>query len=695
MTVDDSEIADSLRRTWEPFIGRFGHPTEVQRRVVGDILAGRDVLVCAPTASGKTEAACAPLVERRLSANTPWRILYVCPTRALVNDLYQRLAGPLRQLGVGIMRRTGDHRDTLRGSGVVITTPESFDSLLCRGRVRGGFHELATVSAVVLDEVHLLHGSARGEQVRWLIERLRRLQLQAVREHVVPTVGIQIVALSATVADPRRLADAFMVDPVIVELAGGRQIETIAPDANLPTPEEALPSYLRSSGQKEKVLVFSNARRRVDELAFFLGNELQALGYEVHAHHGSLAKHVREEAERAARELSGVVTCSTSTLEIGIDIGDIDLVVLDAPPPNVPALLQRIGRGNRRSGRTRVMACAGSMGEAIVQAAMIEMARRGELGAIERGPQNAVAIQQVASYILQGPSASRSTSQVLGLITSMLPEIDAIDLVRHFVSNDEFVESASHLELGNKWKEKIRRGAIHSTIESSAGIGVQDEATGTVLATGVRSQQGKGLRVGGHLLEVRKWEDYRLKVRRVDTEALARGEWSYVSSAWLSGAGQPQAVRTYLGLAVSDFPVLSHGASIQVFHFGGGRRRAVLELARRAAGAVASTCQCDDWSMTLRQRSAAKPAWLNPAPAQLAAFLTDEEQLSRLERHLGRPQANRRLPPDLRRQEVSAWLDLEGECEALRESRWITVQDPALEAALTAISESLHRLRSS
>src|SRR5205823_6804612 len=103
-------------------------------------------------------------------------VLYVSPTRALVNDLYERLHDPLRQLGLRLVRRTGDHKDSLAPAPhVLLTTPESFDSLLCRGRDGERGHVLASVVAVVLDEIHLLLGSPRGEQARWLVERLRRL----------------------------------------------------------------------------------------------------------------------------------------------------------------------------------------------------------------------------------------------------------------------------------------------------------------------------------------------------------------------------------------------------------------------------------------------------------------------------------------------------------------------------------------
>ena len=116
--IQDRTVANRLQHTWSAFFQRFGRLTPTQREAIPPVLAGRDCLVCAPTASGKTEAACAPLIERLLSGGTDWTILYVSPTRALVNDLYERLWTPIRDLSLRLERRTGDHH------GVIDPPPE-------------------------------------------------------------------------------------------------------------------------------------------------------------------------------------------------------------------------------------------------------------------------------------------------------------------------------------------------------------------------------------------------------------------------------------------------------------------------------------------------------------------------------------------------------------------------------------------
>ncbi len=685
----DAEIAAALPKSWPPFFSRFGRLREVQRQAIPEILAGRDALLIAPTASGKTEAACAPLVERNLLRRR-WTILYISPTRALVNDLFERLSPPLSQLGLNLKRRTGDHRDPMRETPhVILTTPESFDSLLCRGRLKDSGHVLGYVTAVVLDEIHLLHGSARGEQVRWLLHRLRRVRAQMADQGDIRRPEMQVVALSATVPDPQQIAEAYLgPDPAVVSVRGSRPIELVAPDAGVPDVETSLPAYLRMAGS-EKVLVFSNSRKRVDQLARDLSTELAQLKYEVRAHHGSLAQPEREATEEALKREGRIVVCATMTLELGIDIGDVDLVVLDSPAPSVAALLQRVGRGNRRTDKTRLMMCSGSTVEALIHSAMLIAARNDDLGDPERGPQFAVARQQLASYIFQAPDRSRPRAQIVGLLSELLPTVDATALLDHFIDTGEFREDRSGFRLGDDWLDRTSRGEIHSNIQDAGGYDVADARTGVQIGKGIRSQRGRGIGVAGRLLEVKGWDDFRILVSRASDSAAAEGEWSYVSQAWMRGAGQPQALRTYLQIPVDVWPVLQLDRELCVFHFGGSRRKAVLKLVQQLAGVEG---HLDDWTLRLRVEAAnvhRAPSWLSAwKPSQLEILL-GPDQLASMERTLARPQANRALPMSLRVREVSEWLDLDAEHAAFGKAQWLQVTDSDVRAALSLVASKL------
>lgn len=680
----DRELARRMPRGWHAFFERFGRLTAVQRESAPHILAGRDVLVCSATASGKTEAACAPLVERHLDRGAgSWTVLYISPTRALINDLHSRLAGPLEGLGVRVARRTGEYHDPLEPTPeVILTTPESFDSLMCSALGKQG-HVLGRTVAVVLDEVHLLHGTPRGEQVRWLLERLRRMRQQALHEGWARDPSVQVVALSATVPDPEAVRTTYLSDGVLVQIPGGRGIDAVEPPAG-PSIGSALPALLQESTDSLRVLAFSNSRRRVDTLAVELRPLLAPLGYTVYAHHSSLSAKERLAAEAAIRDRERVVVFATSTLEIGIDIGNIDLVVLDGPAPNIPALLQRIGRGNRRTDRTRVLPCAGSLSEVVVHAAMLDAARDGWLGPAERGPQLAVARQQAASYIYQSSGGWRSSRRLIGFLSTFLPAGDAEALVDEMVSTGELEFHVDRLRLGEKWLEDTAiYGRIHSTIEGTPGVSVVDEASGQTIVAGVNFRGGSGLHAGGKLLQVRKWADYRLEVRQVKDSGLAVGDWGYRSRAWMEGAGQPQAVRHYFGIDPNDWVVLHDSVQTHAFHFGGGRRKAVLEL---VASSTAGTPRiaANGWFVTFPGTVEEKPAWLGRAtPALLDVAIGT--RLAALERSLGRPMANRHLPEAMRVEEVRGWLDIPGELQALSTARWTPVTDPVLRGVLEVL----------
>lgn len=688
-TDADYRIAERLRRTWDAFFARFGRLTDVQRSAILPVLDGADVLVCAPTASGKTEAVCAPLVERLLRQGGAWTVLYVCPTRALVNDLYERLTGPVALLGLALKRRTGDHHDLLGdGAHLLITTPESFDSLLCRGRLGDAGHVLSGVEAVVLDEVHLLYGTPRGEQLRWLLHRLARLRAFAKAQRWCKRSGFQRVALSATVARPDDVVAAYMPGGTSVSVPGGRDIDAVLVDAASPAVEDQLPAYLDTLEAPEKILVFCNQRKRVDTLAVSLRDALEERGYAVRAHHGSLAREERETTESDIRQLGRVVVFSTSTLEIGIDIGDIDLVVLDGPPPDVSALLQRIGRGNRRTGRTRVMQCSGSTAEMFVHGAMLSAARDGELFPEFPGPHFAVVRQQLASYIFQGPRRARSRTSLVSFASEVCPDCDAGALIDHLVAEQDLEESGDGVRLGSQWLDATRLGEIHSNIESSGGEHVVDVDSGRSIATGVRFKGGSGLAVAGNLLHVRERSDWQLFVRRVSDPKLARGQWSYVSRAWMTGAGQPQAVRRYLGFAADQWPVLEQDIATMVFHFGGTRRRALLELLLNAEGLSSPAVRVDTWKITFTGWRADPPSWITGAtPALLALRIPGS--LGKLERWLARPGTNRHLPPHLRVREVEGWLNLEAELTRAIQAKWVRPASDRQSDALLLLAQGL------
>jgi hypothetical protein len=205
LAMTESEAINALKalipRAWHAFLARFGTPTPIQRNGIPAIMEGSPTLLIAPTSSGKTEAFAAPMAEmiladpalRDLSGLPGW---IVSPTRALVNDLVRRLAPPLSAMGLRVGRRTGEHREIsgLRPPHIVVTTPESLDSILARSP-----SIVLPARFLVLDEVHMLDATPRGDQLACLVSRMRSI-----------TPRLQVIASSATVDDPYGLAGRYL-----------------------------------------------------------------------------------------------------------------------------------------------------------------------------------------------------------------------------------------------------------------------------------------------------------------------------------------------------------------------------------------------------------------------------------------------------------------------------------------------------
>jgi ATP-dependent helicase Lhr and Lhr-like helicase len=679
----DRAIALRLTRAWPAFFQRFGRLTPVQRSAIPEILDGTSVLVTSATASGKTEAACAPLLERNLAKSSPSTILYISPTRALVNDLFERLSGPCRDLSAAIARRTGEHKTKLDGTpAILITTPESLDSLLCRGR-NGNGHALANTTSVVLDEVHLLHGTPRGEQVRWLVERLRRLRGQAYRQGWSGDDGLQVVALSATVDAPEVVRDQFLPGGKSIVVPGHREIEAIAAPEGADDLVAALTTHLRTQPSDRKILVFCNARREVDNTTRALRDDLADTNVRVHAHHGSLSKRERELAEADLKSDALVIAVATSTLEIGIDVGDIDLVVLNGPPPDVPSLLQRIGRGNRRTGTTRVMTWSRAPTERLIHSAMLHAAQSGAIGGREIGPQYGVIRQQLASYIFQARQGSRTKASLERLCGTLGLEKPGEMILREMLSTSELVTAAGDdIGLGIEWRDATGNGEIHSTIESSGGTAVVDADGSGVIAKAVKYGGGTRLGIGGHKLDVTRVTDGQVEVRRGGGETRDVGDWRYVTSPMFKSASQPQAVRHHLRIAPTDWVYLRAGSQLLVFHFGGGRRQALLQLLEGLT--IASV---NRWLLNVGNSAERTQERLRRGLRLGSLRQEVAEQLSRLEHMLGRPKGNARLPTEVRIDEVMAWLAVDEEMAAWAQVNLVEATDPALQTALGEMSQ--------
>ncbi len=365
----------------------------LQFEAIGPLLADEDALLLAPTAGGKTEAAVFPLLSRMTAEG--WgapSLIYLAPLKALLNNLLPRLETYGGWAGRRAALWHGDVTSGVRARllhdppDVLLTTPESLESMLVSVNVD---HDrlFGPLRAVVVDEVHAFAGDDRGWHLLAVLERLTRLTGRP----------LQRVGLSATVGNPDELLRWLQGSG-----AGRRAARVIAPDAALPArlaaglvdglpagltsaPEpadvgraladvgraesaSALPAaqsgdvqldyvgsvdnaarVIAALHQGEKRLVFCDSRRLVEEL----GAALRARGVTAFLSHASLSLDERRRAEQAFAESRDCVIVATSTLELGVDVGDLDRVIQINGPATVASLLQRLGRSGRRAGSVR------------------------------------------------------------------------------------------------------------------------------------------------------------------------------------------------------------------------------------------------------------------------------------------------------------------------------------------------------
>jgi ATP-dependent Lhr-like helicase len=361
------------------FRGQVGQPTDAQQQGWARITAGEHILIAAPTGSGKTLAAFLWALNKL--ATQRWdtgrtSVLYVSPLKALNNDIQRNLLAPLGALReafadadvslpeIRVATRSGDtpqadrRRMQRHPPEILITTPESLNLLLSSP---GGRSILGNLKTVILDEVHAVIGNKRGVHLMTAVERLVRLSGE-----------FQRVALSATMRPAETVAEfigGFRVEgteqdprysprPVTVVSSAVRKdyhVQVRFPKAAADRPDEEsfweplVADFKGIIHRHEATLLFVNSRRLCEKLALKINQgETNPTTY---AHHGSLSRAIREEVERRLKggELKAIV--ATNSLELGIDIGALDEVVMIQSPPSVSSAIQRVGRAGHQVGR--------------------------------------------------------------------------------------------------------------------------------------------------------------------------------------------------------------------------------------------------------------------------------------------------------------------------------------------------------
>lgn len=481
----------------------------VQEYAIPALIKGdRDVILSAATSAGKTEAAFFPILTRLLqSGPKAGFILSISPLKALINDQALRLSYLCESLDLPVMGWHGDASATRKQrflkdmAGVLIITPESLEALFVnKGTTIPAFAQ--AVRSVVIDELHSFIGTERGKQVQSLVARL---ELSAGHR-------IQRVGLSATLGDKALAAESLRPgrgqDVITIDAAGdGYELKLVVkgyvdepvrpgppfhevpppsdPNAFEDDPDEeqqsgsakvAISDYLYKQLRGTNNLVFPNSRSQVEYYADRLRSrsERERVPNEFWPHHGSLSREIREEVEAALKRGATAATAiCTTTLELGIDIGNIQSVVQIGPPPSVASLRQRLGRSGRRIGEPAILRCiaierklsakssfSDRMREGLIQTtAMVRLLLQQWVEPPRKGTLHAsTLVQQILSVIAQRGGATAAELHSTLIRSGVFDAINASEfatLLKAMGAHDILIQDSSGALLPGTIGEKL------------------------------------------------------------------------------------------------------------------------------------------------------------------------------------------------------------------------------------------------
>jgi ATP-dependent helicase Lhr and Lhr-like helicase len=430
---------------------------QLQEDAIAPLLGGHHALLIAPTAGGKTEAAFFPILSRMLAEE--WRgtsVLYICPLRALLNNLEVRLREYCALVGRTVALWHGDVSDSARQRimadppDCLIITPESIEVILVsakwnKDRLFNG------IRAVIVDEIHAFAGDDRGWHLLALLERINKL---AQRE-------VQRIGLSATVGNPRSLLDWLegpsetprtIIDSHDASISNaGIKLDDVGSIENAAT-------VIARLHHGEKRLVFCDSRSEVESL----GRKLRSLEVDTYLSHSSLSSEQRRSAEAAFADASNCVIVSTSTLELGIDIGDLDRVIQVGAPWSVSSFVQRLGRTGRRPGTHKNCLLLATTRDSFLRAIGItRLFVKGYVEPVEPPamPFHMLAQQLMALALQQSGIALASWPDWIGRMPGFaaLDKTEVERVLRHMLASDILSLSDGRLWFGKKGEVRFGR----------------------------------------------------------------------------------------------------------------------------------------------------------------------------------------------------------------------------------------------
>jgi ATP-dependent Lhr-like helicase len=521
-----------------------------QDAVIPSVLAGDHLVILAPTAGGKTESAFFPAMSRMLTEGwSGLSILYICPIKALLNNLdvrlgrYGSLLGRRATLWHGDVNQAGRRRILRDPPDCLLTTPESLEVMLVSAGIDSR-NQFSSLRVVIVDEIHAFAGDDRGWHLMSVLERISRI---AGRE-------IQRIGLSATIGNPEAL-----LDWLAGSCRGPRRV--FRPEGAASHPAEVALDYVGSIPNAavvisrlhrgEKRLVFVDSRARAEQL----GANLRQLDVTTFVTHSSLGHGQRQQAEHAFAARDNCVIVATSVLELGIDVGDLDRVIQIDAPFTVSSFLQRMGRTGRRGSPRNCLFLATSDDSLVRASGLLELWSEGYVEAIVPPvlPYHILA-QQIMALTLQERGIGRSQLwEWLGGVPAFreMPRQRREEVLRWMIDQEILCSDQGILGLGREGEEAYGRmnflelfsvflsPPLFSVLHGRQELGFVDELTFLGRHDGPRT-----LLLGGRAWLVTHL-DWKRRVAYVEaTDAKGQSRWK----GWTRGLDYPlcQAVKHVL-----------------------------------------------------------------------------------------------------------------------------------------------------
>ncbi|MGL5263356.1 MAG: DEAD/DEAH box helicase [Candidatus Rhabdochlamydia sp.] len=427
-----------LPNTYRAFFSGFSALTTAQKQLIRPILNGEDAILQASTGAGKTEAVLAPATEKLITHPDHFTIIYIVPTRALALDMNRRITPIYQKLGLKSGIRTGDGKHFRDAKPhLLIMTPESLDVMLGSSNQDNKYF-LKHVHIMIIDEVHVFLHDNRGHQLSYLHHRI-----------AIQSIGLlQTIALSATIDNAEDIIRFFNLNKTsfYYKQSNDRKLQPCWVHIEDEERELALCfDDLHCRSGCKKLLVFANSRKKCEQLYDILNQE-GIFSQKVFLHYSNLSTRERKFIEAAFRKEKMGVCIATSTLELGIDVGDIDGIVLMGPPPSTMAFLQRIGRGNRRQQHIKFWGiCYGqNAGMQLIRfLAFFELAKEHHVEKCLHPENYSVLFQQILSCLYAKKTLSKDTLSLL------------------FKDKSEDLSCIFHYMLTNNWLKITKQPGIY------------------------------------------------------------------------------------------------------------------------------------------------------------------------------------------------------------------------------------------